>query len=363
MSDADLEPGTPWRRDLETVEPALQRWAQHAIGDGVTVSNVASPANGMSSETVLFELTRPEGGGAEPYAARLEPLPEVYPVFPAYDLDVQAKCMRTVRAHTDVPAPAVTWEERDSRWLGAPFIVMPCIDGVSPPDIPPYVFGGWVLDATNEQRAKLQHGAVSVLARLHEITPDKVDLSFVARPEHGTSALEQQLGYQRWYYDWAREGVTYPLIERTFEWLDEHAPPEAPTVFNWGDARIGNMLFRDFEPVAVLDWEMATAGPREVDLAWMVFLHRFFQDLAQRFEMPGIPDFMDRDDVAADYEALTGYTPVALDWYEVFAALRFAIVSVRTSTRGMAYGQMEKPEEPDDLVMFRGLLERMLAAS
>jgi hypothetical protein len=47
----------------------------------------------------------------------------------------------------------------------------------------------------------------------------------------------------------------------------------------------------------------------------------------------------------------------------VFAALRFAIVSVRTSTRGMAYGQMEKPEEPDDLVMFRGLLERMLAAS
>jgi aminoglycoside phosphotransferase (APT) family kinase protein len=95
----------------------------------------------------------------------------------------------------------------------------------------------------------------------------------------------------------------------------------------------------------------------------MVFLHRFFQDLAQRFEMPGIPDFMDRDDVAADYEALTGYTPVALDWYEVFAALRFAIVSVRTSTRGMAYGQMEKPEEPDDLVMFRGLLERMLAAS
>jgi hypothetical protein len=29
----------------------------------------------------------------------------------------------------------------------------------------------------------------------------------------------------------------------------------------------------------------------------------------------------------------------------------------------MAYGQMEKPAEPDDLVMFRTLLERMLGAS
>ncbi|MDQ1521464.1 MAG: hypothetical protein QOI55_2537 [Actinomycetota bacterium] len=145
--------------------------------------------------------------------------------------------------------------------------------------------------------------------------------------------------------------------------MDAHRPDEGETVLNWGDARLGNMLFQHFEPVAVLDWEMAAVGPREVDLAWMVFLHRFFQDLAVRFDMPGIPDFMDRDDVAAEYAALTGHTPIALDWFEVFAALRFAIVSVRTSTRGIAYGQMEKPEEPDDLVMFRALLERMLDAS
>jgi hypothetical protein len=77
--------------------------------------------------------------------------------------------------------------------------------------------------------------------------------------------------------------------------------------------------------------------------------------------MDGIPDFMDRDEIATYYESLTGHTPVALDWYEIYAALRFAIVSVRTSTRGIAYGQMEQPTEPDDLIMFRGLLERMLA--
>jgi aminoglycoside phosphotransferase (APT) family kinase protein len=284
-------------------------------------------------------------------------------VFPTYDLDVQARCMRLVRERTDVPAPDVRWLEDDTAWLGAPFLVMARIDGVSPPDMPPYVFMGWVLEASAEQRARLQHGAVSVLARLHEITPGNADLSFLAHPEHGSSALRQQIGYQRWYYEWARDGVEYPLIERTFAWLDAHYPDESAPVLNWGDARIGNMLFRDFEPAAVLDWEMATVGPREVDLAWMVFLHRFFQDLATRYEMPGIPDFMVRDEVVSEYAALTGYTPRELDWFEVFAALRFAIVSVRTSTRGIAYGTMEKPDEPDDLVMFRTLLERMLDAT
>ena len=61
---------------------------------------------------------------------------------------------------------------------------------------------------------------------------------------------------------------------------------------NWGDARVGNTLYRDFTPVAVLDWEMATVGPREVDLAWMIFLHEFFDDMAERFGMPahdGLP--------------------------------------------------------------------------
>jgi aminoglycoside phosphotransferase (APT) family kinase protein len=359
MSDNELDPGTPWRRDLDSVTPAMQAWVDSAVGGG-TVTNLASPANGMSSETVLFDIER--DGEVEQFAARLAPLPELYPVFPEYDLEVQAQAMRLVRARTDVPAPDVRWIELDTTWLGAPFLVMPRIDGISPPDVPPYVFMGWVYDATKDERAAMQRSAVSVLARLHEITPENADLSFLAHPEHGDTALRQQIGYQRWYYEWARDGVTYPLIERTFAWLERNWPDEGAAVLNWGDARLGNMLFRDFEPVAVLDWEMATVGPREVDIAWMVFLHRFFQDLAQRYEMPGIPDFMDRDEIAAQYEAFTGYTPRALDWFEVYAALRFAIVSVRTSTRGIAYGQMEKPEEPDDLVMFRTLLERMLEA-
>jgi len=186
------------------------------------------------------------------------------------------------------------------------------------------------------------------------------DLSFLLRPEHGATPLAQQLGYQRFYYEWAREGGSFPLIERTLTWLEENLPEEGEPVLNWGDARVGNTLYRDFVPVAVLDWEMATVGPREVDLAWMIFLHEFFQDLAERFGMPRMEGFLERDAMIAEYEELTGHTVRNLEWFEVFAALRFAIVSVRTTARGVAYGVQEWSGDPDDVVMFRGLLENML---
>jgi aminoglycoside phosphotransferase (APT) family kinase protein len=359
--EAAMELDTPWRRNLDEVGPELEKWARATIDPNAAVSEAASPGNGMSSETVLFEMSA--RGERERYAARLAPMPDVYPVFPEYDIEVQAKCMNLVRAHTDVPAPDVRWTELDPKWLGTPFLVMRRIDGDAPPDIPPYVFMGWVADATPEQRAAMQTHTLEVLAKLHRLTPANADLAFLARPQHGNTALEQQIGHERWYYDWAREGLSYPLVDATFAWLDEHWPDEGETVLNWGDARVGNILYRDFAPVAVLDWEMATLGPREVDLAWMIFLHDFFHDMAVRFGMPGMTDFLQRDAVVAEYERLTGHTVRELAWYEVYAALRFAIVSIRTSTRGIAYGTMDAPDDPDDLIMFRNLLEQMLDGS
>jgi len=359
--EAAMELNTPWRRDLGEVGPAVEEWAKATLGPDARVSEASSPGNGMSSETVLFEMTH--GGESESYAARLAPMPDVYPVFPEYDIELQAKCMRLVRARTDVPAPDVRWVELDPKWLGTPFLVMRRIEGQAPPDIPPYVFGGWVADATPETRAAMQRRTLEVLKKLHELTPANSDLAFLARPQHGGTALEQQIGHERWYYDWARDGESYPLIDRAFAWLDAHWPAEGETVLNWGDARVGNILYRDFTPIAVLDWEMATVGPREVDLAWMIFLHEFFHDMAVGFGLPGMSDFMQRDSVIAEYEELTGHTVRNLDWFEVYAALRFAIVSIRTSKRGIAYGVMDAPNDPDDLIMFRGLLEKMLDGS
>ena len=361
MADV-IAPGTPWRRDPDELREGLGGWVRRTLGEERTVSGIVAPeGTGMSSETVLFDVARPGEPASERYVARVAPLPSLHPVFPAYDLDLQRRCMDLVRRHTTVPTPEVPWYEPDQSWLGAPFLVMGRVEGRTPSDMPPYVFGGWLMDAPVEEQSRLEHNAVSVLVRIHELTPATADLSFLARPEHGASALDQHLGYQHWYYEWAREGLSYPLIERGLAWLADHRPPEGPTVLNWGDSRIGNVLWDGAEPVAVLDWEMAALGPAEVDIAWMLFLHRFFQGMAESYAMPGMPSFMQHDAVCATYERLSGHRVAHLEWFEVLAAVRFAVISVRTTARSIAYGQTAQPEDPDDLIMFRPLLEAMLA--
>ncbi|MBV8951426.1 MAG: phosphotransferase family protein, partial [Actinobacteria bacterium] len=149
MSDPDpqdMDFGTPWRRDIDEIASALAKWGTQTLACPVRVSDVAAPGNGMSSETVLFTM-HPGDGDAEQCVARLAPLPELVPVFPRYDLELQARCIRLAREHTDVPAPDIRFVETDPRWLGGPFIVMRRIHGEVPTDVPPYVFGGWVADA------------------------------------------------------------------------------------------------------------------------------------------------------------------------------------------------------------------------
>jgi aminoglycoside phosphotransferase (APT) family kinase protein len=358
-----LDPANlPWRRSPAELAGAIERWAQTVVAPDAAVSDLDAPTgSGMSSETILFTLTG--SGVATSYVARLEPDHRAYPVFPAYDLELQQACMQLVAAHTTVPVPRCPWYEPDAGWLGTPFLMMERIDGSAPADIPPYTMTGWLFDMPVEQRAVLQRNVLATMAELHTVRADTVDLSFLDRPEHGTDALGQHLGYQRWYYDWAREGVHYPLIERAFAWLDDRRPTDVgPTVLNWGDARIGNILFRGTQPVAVLDWEMAALGPPEIDVAWVIWMHRFFQDLAERYGGPGLPGFLEPADVAATYAECAGRPVADLEWFTVFAALRHAIITVRTSGRTIAFGQADLPADVDDLVSFRSVLEGMLTS-
>jgi aminoglycoside phosphotransferase (APT) family kinase protein len=270
-----------------------------------------------------------------------------------------------VADHTDVPVPKVLWLETDPASIGAPFFVMERIDGVVPPDVMPYTYGdNWFFDATPEDRARLERRAVEVLAALHAVPPDG-PARFLAAPDDATSHLRRHVREQRDYYEWViRDGYRSPLIERGFEWLEEHWPAEeGEPVFSWGDSRIGNMLFEDFTPVAVLDWEMASIGPREIDLGWMIYIHRFFQDLVEDLGMPGLPDVLRRERVAATYEQLTGHRPRDLDFYTTYAALRHGIVMFRITRRSVTFGEAEMPEDPDHAILHHAHLRDLLDGS
>ena len=350
-------------RDLAALTVRLTAWLAARAGADVVIGDIEVPAsNGMSSETVLFDATW--AGEQHRLVARLAPEQTAVPVFPAYDLERQARVMTEARLASDVPIPEVLWTEPDAGPVGTPFFVMRRVDGRVPPDVMPYNFDSWVSNATPAERAHLQSAFVDVLVRLHAIDSPAERFAFLDVDRPGATTMRRQLADQAAYYEWAREGLRVPLIERTFAWLEESFPSdEGEPVMCWGDARIGNMLFDGFEPAAVLDWEMAALAPPEVDLAWGCYIHTFFEDLAARFGVPGLPDFLRIDDVADEYEIRSGREPRRLHWYTVYAALRYAIVSVRTTKRGVHFGQQTMPDDLDDLVMHRVGLEALLLES
>jgi aminoglycoside phosphotransferase (APT) family kinase protein len=349
---------------------ALQDWlAARSSGPGrPTVSRLRTPdTGGLSSTSVLFDVSW-DGEGTEhggSYVARMAPEGSAVPVFPRYDLPGQFDVISAVATRCDVPLPKLRWNEPDGGALGTPFFVMDQVEGRIPLDNPPYVFTGWVLDATPGERALLQRASVAILAKLHAI-PEPGAAFPALRPPAGPDGLRYHVEQQRAYYRWALadDGVRVPIIERTFDWLEEHWPREpGPDVFNWGDARIGNIIYQGFEPAAVLDWEMAAIGPRELDLSWFIFLHRFFQDIAEFFELEGLPDFLRRSEVEQCYQELSGSPLRDMDFYLTYAAQRHAIVMARIKRRMIHFGEDEVPADPDDYVMHRASLEKLLAGT
>ena len=224
----------------------------------------------MSSETVLFDMRRPDGP-VGPCVLRLAADPEAYAVFPVYDMERQYRVMGLV-ASADEGAGAggaAVGEPTRSRWA-PPFFVMERVSGRVPPDLMPYTYGGnWLFDASTAEREALERSTLEVLAGLHRVSAEEASFlePAVSRRE---PPLRRHVQQQRAYYGWVVRGrPRSPLIERAFARLEQLWPrEEGETVLSWGDARVGNIIYRGFEPAAVLDWEMASLGPRELDLAW-----------------------------------------------------------------------------------------------
>ncbi|WP_306320716.1 MULTISPECIES: phosphotransferase family protein [unclassified Streptomyces] len=352
-------------REPEEIARRLTAWLGRRLPGAKAVNVTVPESNGMSSETLLFDIEHPEPP-VRACALRLAADPSAYTIFPVYDMPRQYRTMRLAAEHTGLPVPRVLWLEEDEGPLGAPFFVMERVAGRVPPDVMPYTYeGNWLHAATDDERERLEDASIRVLARLHDGVPTP-GADFLELPGEG-SPLRRHVDAQRTYYAWVVEGRSpSPLIESAFERLEALWPrQEGPAVFNWGDARIGNIIYTHdgFEPAAVLDWEMASLAPREVDLGWTVYLHRFFQDLTETFGQHGLPDFLRRDRVEARYAQLTGHTPRDMDFYTLYAALRHAVVMLRVAYRQIHFGEATVPADPDTLILHHDSLRAMVRGS
>jgi aminoglycoside phosphotransferase (APT) family kinase protein len=357
-------------RDVTTLPAVMSHWLSTVLPGGalpeVTVESGVD-STGMSSETIILTARRKQDGQSieEKLVARVAPTAEDVRVFPTYRLDHQFEVIRLVGELTDVPVPRVRWLENTGDVLGTPFFLMDYVDGVVPPDVMPYTFGGnWFADAPAERRRELQDATVGVLASLHSIPNAEKTFAFLSEGRRGDTALRRHFNWVRSWYDFAVPDIgRSPLLERTFAWLEANWPHDVAAhepVLLWGDARVGNVLYRDFRPVAVLDWEMVTLGPRELDVAWMIYAHMVFQELAGLATLPGLPEVMSEDDVRATYRRLTGVEVGDLNWFYVYSGVMWACVFMRTGARRVHFGEVEKPDDVESLFYHAALMKRLI---
>lgn len=326
----------PEQRDLEATRGILAGWLTTKIpgATDVEVSTISGPGNtGFSNETLIFGASWKERGATRTEALVVRPRPTQHTVFLEQDFESQYRVLIALAERTNVPVPPIKWVETDPTVLGSPFFVMGKVDGRAPDDAPPYTVGGWLLEeSTPDQRRTLVESGLDALAAIHAVDWKGLGFDFLDKPQYGALGFEQQLRYYEASYTWAAgDDPVPPVAKATLEWVQAHAPASDPELtLCWGDARINNQLFdADYRVAAVVDWEMVTLADPMMDLGWWLFLDRHFHEGMPAPRMDGFPT---REEMVARYEQVSGRAPRDLDFYEVFAGLRFAVVMMRIAT-------------------------------
>jgi aminoglycoside phosphotransferase (APT) family kinase protein len=319
--------------DPTAVERGLTQWlrAQHEGGQVTDV--LIPPGSGGSHETAIFTARYTDSGRERHERLVARVVPPGPKLFPSYDIESEFRVIKALAEHTELPVPEVRWLEPDPSVIGAPFMVLPFIDGRTLGDDPPFTATGWFVELSPEQQAAVHDNGLRAIAALHTVDPDQLGLEFL---ENGTDCLGRHLDWLREFYEWAANGGSYPVIEAALDWAAEQRPSTCRRALIWGDARLANVIVSDdLSVAAALDWELARIGAPEFDLAWWLFMNRHH---TEGFGLPrpaGIPG--DRETVRR-YEELTGYTAENLDFYLVLAGIQLTTLMVRVAQLMIAAG-------------------------
>lgn len=349
------------RRDLERTQQLLEQWLTQRLAcpPGVQVSRLRGPTEtGYSSDTLLFDVEFGRGDTRHKLSlvARLQP--QGVTVFPEYDMERQYRLLQWLSEQGTVPVPRVIWFEGSRDALGTPFFVMEFVDGRIPSDNPPYHVTGWLHDLSTEERRELWLSGLKALAAVHALDPSPLIGSLFSPPRPGTTWLDLQLEDYHQFIQWGLEQGRYPLLERAEHWLRNQAPREETPRLCWGDARIGNQVFRGTQCVALLDWEMARIGDPAQDLAWYLALDRCFSEGLNVEALPGLGL---RSESVALWEQVSGLRLRNLEYYEVLALYKFSAIMARVITQLKHYEMFPAESDMDVNNLASLTLERTLA--
>ena len=126
--------------DMAEIKAKLETWVQQKMPQAqkLSLSDLEKPGMGLSSETLLFDMSWEENGQqlSKGVVLRAAPLGGGG-VFPEYQLGHQFHIMRILK-DTNVPVATMLWLEENPSVIGAPFFLMERLVGDVPQDYPSY---------------------------------------------------------------------------------------------------------------------------------------------------------------------------------------------------------------------------------
>ena len=313
-------------------EEALARYLDDRLGDSLPVEAQRHQA-GHSNETFFVKRGKLE------LVLRRPPLGAFLPT--AHDV---AREHRVLSALTDtsVRVPRTLLLCDDESVIGAPFYLMERVHGVV---IRTELPNG--LDS-DEDRATIGDELVDALVELHSIDPEACGLDDFGRP---TGYLERQL--RRWKGQLELTlPHTRPLpdLEAVGTWLEAELPESPEPTIVHGDYKLDNVVFAPESParlVAILDWEMSTLGDPLADLGWMTSFWREASDedvgvFADLNRVTTLAGFRTRAELVERYASRTGRDCSGLEWYQVLAIWKLAILLEGSYARHL-FGMTDDP--------------------
>lgn len=318
------------------LDQPLSAWlVAHLDGvDAATVAGFDRPSGGYSAETLIVsvDLTRSGAATREQVVVRREmPEPPVYPVQVPVEneIEIQWRVMSALAEHSRVPIAPLLGYETDPTILGAPFFVMGFIDGDIPREDPMYVAEGFYVDATAADRTRMITAGIDVMAAVHAVDIRAADLDWLS-PEGETNDGHRQLRIWREYAERELDGRPHDLMLTAFDRVAQDLPRGGTTVLTWGDARLGNMIWQDFQPACATDFEAAALAPAEMDVGWWLMFEQWSHLTAGLDPFPGS---LSREAQVAHYTAAGGAAIGDIGPWVLFAAARYAAIVVRVMNR------------------------------
>ena len=327
--------------DQATTLQRLQGWLTQKI-PGATDLKVApidiNPGAGSSAEIffVQADYTTPAGPQTKELVVRRQA--DTYELVLGGDLSLQSNMMSALNRCSDLPVPEMIGMEADDKLLGAPFLVMVRAQGRIAKQNPNYNSEGWLCEFTPEQRFLTFKNAIESFASLHKLDWNN-GFQFLANAKHGEPGLDQYLGWLKEWYDWAAKGRKQPIADAALDYVLRNRPANATCNVVWGDPTPANTMFNEDGSVAALiDWELANLGPGELDLAWWLYFDDLF---STGFRVPRLPGLPTRAETIAIYENTVGRKVENIEYYDMIAGLRMAIIALRSVDRHIGLGNIK----------------------